>query len=48
MNRVLSAAVERHLGDLGLAVLEASELPPNDGGLAAGQAWVALMAGMES
>jgi len=48
MNRVLSAAVERHLGDLGLQVLEAGELPPNDGGLAAGQAWVALMAGMES
>jgi len=48
MNRVLSAEVARHLEGMGLAVLEAAELPPNDGGLAAGQAWVALMAGMES
>jgi hydrogenase maturation protein HypF len=48
MNRVLSAAVEHHLEDRGLTVLEASELPPNDGGLAAGQAWVVLMAGTES
>jgi len=48
MNRVLATGVERHLRSHGLGVLEASELPPNDGGIAAGQAWVALMAGMES
>ena len=48
MNRVLATGVERHLRSRGLGVLEASELPPNDGGIAAGQAWVALMAGMES
>jgi len=48
MNRVLSTAVGCHLEGMGLTVLEAAELPPNDGGLAAGQAWVALMAGMES
>jgi hydrogenase maturation protein HypF len=48
MNRVLATGVERHLQAHGLEVLEASELPPNDGGIAAGQAWVALMAGGES
>ncbi len=48
MNRILSAEVGRHLEGMGLTVLEAGELPPNDGGLAAGQAWAALMARMES
>jgi hydrogenase maturation protein HypF len=48
MNRVLSAQAGRHIEGMGLTVLEAGELPPNDGGLSAGQAWVALMAGMES
>jgi hydrogenase maturation protein HypF len=43
MNRVLTAGVEQRLLSHGLDVLEASELPPNDGGLAAGQAWVTLM-----
>ncbi len=45
MNRVLAAEVVRRLGEAGLAVHEACELPPNDGGIAAGQAWVALMSG---
>jgi len=45
MNRVLTAELEQHLAAAGFTVLEAGELPPNDGGLAAGQAWVALMAG---
>jgi len=45
MNRVLAAELEQHLATAGFSVLEAGELPPNDGGLAAGQAWVALMAG---
>jgi len=48
MNRVLATGVEQHLRSRGLEVLEASELPPNDGGIAAGQAWVALMTGTES
>jgi len=43
MNRVLAADVERRLRASGLAVFEACELPPNDGGIAAGQAWVVLM-----
>jgi hydrogenase maturation protein HypF len=43
MNRVLATEVARRLADAGLVVHEACELPPNDGGIAAGQAWVALM-----
>jgi len=44
MNRLLAADVESRLLAAGLAVYEACELPPNDGGIAAGQAWVALLA----
>ncbi len=44
MNRLLAADVERRLSATGLRVYEARELPPNDGGIAAGQAWVALLA----
>jgi len=43
MNRVLSDEVGRLLGQAGIRFYEACELPPNDGGIAAGQAWVALM-----
>ena len=43
MNRLLAADVEKRLTAAGLAVYEACELPPNDGGIAAGQAWVALL-----
>jgi len=43
MNRVLSDEVGRLLGQTGIGFYEACELPPNDGGIAAGQAWVALM-----
>jgi hydrogenase maturation protein HypF len=43
MNRVMSLDVGRRLAAAGLAVHEARELPPNDGGIAAGQAWVTLM-----
>jgi hydrogenase maturation protein HypF len=42
MNRVLSALLRRMLETRGLTVLEARQAPPNDGGLALGQAWVAL------
>jgi hydrogenase maturation protein HypF len=44
MNRLLAADVERRLHEAGLAVHEACELPPNDGGISAGQAWTALLA----
>ena len=44
MNRLLAADVRRRLETARLRVFEAIELPPNDGGIAAGQAWVALMA----
>jgi len=42
LNRNLSAALRRHLEDAGIEVLEARLAPPNDGGLALGQAWIAL------
>jgi hydrogenase maturation protein HypF len=47
MNRLLASGVEQHLVAAGLEPYEACELPPNDGGIAAGQAWVALMSGRE-
>jgi hydrogenase maturation protein HypF len=44
MNRLLAADLESRLVAAGLAVYEACELPPNDGGISVGQAWVALLA----
>lgn len=41
MNGLLMAALRRHLADGGLRLLEACQAPPNDGGLALGQAWTA-------
>jgi hydrogenase maturation protein HypF len=41
MNGLLMAALRRHLADAGLRLLEARQAPPNDGGLALGQAWAA-------
>ncbi len=43
MNRVLAEDLGRLLAEAGMNVHEACQLPPNDGGISAGQAWVALM-----
>lgn len=43
MNAVLMMALRQHLERAGLTLLEAHQAPPNDGGLALGQAWVARM-----
>jgi len=40
LNRMLSAALVRRLTDAGLQVHEAQRLPPNDGGISLGQAWL--------
>jgi len=44
MNRILSSGLRAELERVGLQVLEARQAPPNDGGLALGQAAVALTA----
>jgi len=42
LNRILAAGVRRALEDAGFVVLEARQVPPNDGGLSLGQAWIAM------
>ncbi len=42
VNHILSTGLRQALSDAGLTVLEARQAPANDGGLALGQAWVAL------
>ena len=42
LNALLTALLRQRLRDAGLRVLEARQAPPNDGGIALGQAWVAL------
>ena len=41
MNALLVDGLRRQLARAGIDVLEAQAAPPNDGGLALGQAWVA-------
>jgi hydrogenase maturation protein HypF len=42
LNAILAGDLRQRLTAQGLTLLEARQLPPNDGGLALGQAWVAL------
>ena len=42
LNALLSDLLTRQLTALGLQVLHAQQAPPNDGGIALGQAWVAM------
>ncbi|MCR1354381.1 Kae1-like domain-containing protein, partial [Acidithiobacillus ferrooxidans] len=44
VNVILRTAVRKGLEEAGLEVFEARRLPPNDGGLSLGQAWVAQAA----
>ena len=44
LNAILSTGLAQVLGVRGLTVLEARQVPPNDGGLSLGQAWVAMSA----
>ena len=44
MNRVLMLALAENLAAAGVTLLEAQQVPANDGGLALGQAWVARCA----
>jgi hydrogenase maturation protein HypF len=42
LNRLLTALVVERLESRGLVVLQAQQAPPNDGGIALGQAWAAI------
>jgi hydrogenase maturation protein HypF len=44
LNAILSSGLTQALVARGFTVLEARQVPPNDGGLALGQAWVAMNA----
>ena len=40
-NQVFARELRHRLSQVGLSLMEARRVPPNDGGLALGQAWVA-------
>ena len=42
LNQVLVRGLRARLGAQGVQIIEARQVPPNDGGLSVGQAWVAL------
>jgi hydrogenase maturation protein HypF len=42
LNALLTSLLARQLARLGIRALEARQAPPNDGGIALGQAWVAI------
>jgi hydrogenase maturation protein HypF len=42
LNHVLTSALRERLRGAGLEVFEAEQVPPNDGGLSLGQAWIAM------
>jgi hydrogenase maturation protein HypF len=42
LNQVLMRGLRARLGAKGMQLIEARQVPPNDGGLSVGQAWVAL------
>ena len=42
LNRILAAALRQRLEAAGVAVIETRQVPPNDGGISLGQAWVAI------
>ncbi|RTL47956.1 MAG: carbamoyltransferase HypF [Rhodocyclaceae bacterium] len=42
LNQILTSKLRSQLNDAGLRVLEAQRIPPGDGGISLGQAWVAL------
>jgi hydrogenase maturation protein HypF len=44
LNAILARGLARALARDGITLVEARQVPPNDGGLALGQAWVALQA----
>ena len=46
LNAILARELRAELSGRGLVMLEAMAVPPNDGGLSLGQAWVALQATM--
>jgi hydrogenase maturation protein HypF len=48
LNALLAGGLQRELAARGLTLLQAQAVPPNDGGLSLGQAWVALQAATAS